>query len=820
MLDWQGRFDEIGDVRGLGAMVAIELVHDRESKNPAPELVAAVCEEALRNGLLLMSAGIYSNVDPRARPADDRRRRARRGARASGSTRSSTCFRRSTRRRENASAMVGEVIAGRYELEELVGKGGMSSVYRAQRPAARAHGRDQAPARALLARRGLRRALPARGARGGAALAPEHRHRDRPRRGGRPPVHRLRVRRRPEPEAARREQGTAAGADGARARDRDRACARLRARERARPPRRQAAERAARERRREGDRLRDRALGRRPAGPDPDRDGAGDERLHRARAGERPAGRARSATSTRSASSSTSCSPASRRTAATASSPSRCGTSTTRCRASPRVRPDVPLRLDAALRRAMAKDPRDRFASMADFVAELEAVLGELGRARQRPHDDHAADPVEPAGAAAAPRTPAGLCAVARAAARARADRRRARPVPRAARLRTTAAEAAERAARCSSSPRTRTTPRATARRTTASSRTRPTATSSTDWHTEHYRTVAFGNLKKRRRARPRRGLAGAARVDHDREPTRPATPPTSRPARRRTGRSTRSRAPRRSARGRRSSSRSTPRGGTSSIWITKLPGGRDAPAVNEVTIPLDSLRAAQQELEGRRDGAGAALLQALEGELVRIAQLADEVDLPPGKTLDKEGARGREFFVLLEGAADVQRNGQLASRRCGGGDFFGEIALVTDAPRTATVTTTLTRARARDHRPRVPGAAARLAARSRARCSRRSPVAALGPTRSSTSACARRSAALEREVDRALEQLGVRDSRRLEQLRVDARRGEAGHRVQLVDQHLAVVADEAVDARDPLALGGDERLDGELLDAQRSARR
>jgi len=62
MLEWQARFHEIGDVRGLGAMVAIELVHDRGSKDPAPELVRAVCEEAFRNGLLLMSAGIYSNA--------------------------------------------------------------------------------------------------------------------------------------------------------------------------------------------------------------------------------------------------------------------------------------------------------------------------------------------------------------------------------------------------------------------------------------------------------------------------------------------------------------------------------------------------------------------------------------------------------------------------------------------------------------------------------------------------------------------------------------------------------------------------------------
>jgi 4-aminobutyrate aminotransferase/(S)-3-amino-2-methylpropionate transaminase len=62
MTGWQERYEEIGDVRGLGAMLAIELVHDRESKDPAPELVAAVCEQAMRGGLLLLSAGTYSNV--------------------------------------------------------------------------------------------------------------------------------------------------------------------------------------------------------------------------------------------------------------------------------------------------------------------------------------------------------------------------------------------------------------------------------------------------------------------------------------------------------------------------------------------------------------------------------------------------------------------------------------------------------------------------------------------------------------------------------------------------------------------------------------
>lgn len=79
---------------------------------------------------------------------------------------------------------------------------------------------------------------------------------------------------------------------------------------------------------------------------------------------------------------------------------------------------------------------------------------------------------------------------------------------------------------------------------------------------------------------------------------------------------------------------------------------------------------------------------QCSKGELRKIAQLADEIDLPAGKVLTKEGSRGREFFVLLEGTADVRRETRLLPP-LGPGDFFGEIALVTDTPRTATVTAT-----------------------------------------------------------------------------------------------------------------------------------
>src|SRR5438132_7702384 len=61
MLAWQERFPAIGDVRGLGAMLAIELVEDRETRRAAPQLATAVVEGALERGLLLLKAGIYSN---------------------------------------------------------------------------------------------------------------------------------------------------------------------------------------------------------------------------------------------------------------------------------------------------------------------------------------------------------------------------------------------------------------------------------------------------------------------------------------------------------------------------------------------------------------------------------------------------------------------------------------------------------------------------------------------------------------------------------------------------------------------------------------
>jgi len=71
--------------------------------------------------------------------------------------------------------------------------------------------------------------------------------------------------------------------------------------------------------------------------------------------------------------------------------------------------------------------------------------------------------------------------------------------------------------------------------------------------------------------------------------------------------------------------------------------------------------------------------------ELNEVASIADEIDLREGKELTVEGQPGREFFVIIEGDAVVRR-GDREINRLGAGDFFGEIALVDDRPRTATV--------------------------------------------------------------------------------------------------------------------------------------
>jgi CRP/FNR family transcriptional regulator, cyclic AMP receptor protein len=72
--------------------------------------------------------------------------------------------------------------------------------------------------------------------------------------------------------------------------------------------------------------------------------------------------------------------------------------------------------------------------------------------------------------------------------------------------------------------------------------------------------------------------------------------------------------------------------------------------------------------------------------ELRRIAALVDEIEAPKGRTLAREGDPGSEFFVVVNGTATATRRGRKVAE-IGPGSFFGELALLDQGPRAATVT-------------------------------------------------------------------------------------------------------------------------------------
>ena len=73
------------------------------------------------------------------------------------------------------------------------------------------------------------------------------------------------------------------------------------------------------------------------------------------------------------------------------------------------------------------------------------------------------------------------------------------------------------------------------------------------------------------------------------------------------------------------------------------------------------------------------------EEERTAIAEYADEVDVPSGETLVKEGEFAYQFFVIEHGQAEVSANGRRIAG-LGPGDFFGEVGLMLTGVRTATV--------------------------------------------------------------------------------------------------------------------------------------
>ncbi len=74
--------------------------------------------------------------------------------------------------------------------------------------------------------------------------------------------------------------------------------------------------------------------------------------------------------------------------------------------------------------------------------------------------------------------------------------------------------------------------------------------------------------------------------------------------------------------------------------------------------------------------------------ELERLGQLTDQVDLPEGRVLMRQGESGSEAFVIIEGRARVERDGRLVAERTNG-EVVGEIAILDEGRRTATVTLT-----------------------------------------------------------------------------------------------------------------------------------
>ena len=74
--------------------------------------------------------------------------------------------------------------------------------------------------------------------------------------------------------------------------------------------------------------------------------------------------------------------------------------------------------------------------------------------------------------------------------------------------------------------------------------------------------------------------------------------------------------------------------------------------------------------------------------ELAQLARVSEDLEVPAGDVLCKEGDTSREFFVIVEGQTKVTANGRKIAER-GSGDFVGEIALLEDTSRTATVTAT-----------------------------------------------------------------------------------------------------------------------------------
>ena len=111
--------------------------------------------------------------------------------------------------------------------------------------------------------------------------------------------------------------------------------------------------------------------------------------------------------------------------------------------------------------------------------------------------------------------------------------------------------------------------------------------------------------------------------------------------------------------------------------------GGRPSASGHSVKVPTCGGFSQDTKAEALKR---ARLFEGLsKKELTQLARVSEDLEVPAGDALCKEGDIGREFFVIVEGEIEVTVKGKIAER--GEGDFVGEIALLEDTSRTATVT-------------------------------------------------------------------------------------------------------------------------------------
>lgn len=131
---------------------------------------------------------------------------------------------------------------------------------------------------------------------------------------------------------------------------------------------------------------------------------------------------------------------------------------------------------------------------------------------------------------------------------------------------------------------------------------------------------------------------------------------------------------------------------------MVEIPGFRDAMPMSIVTSRSLTPTLAPEGAKSEDGGSLMAVVEHLQGvpcfaectneQLAEIARLAERLHVQEGEVILREGRLGRELYIILEGTVVVTRDGKVVNE-WGAGDYFGELAAIEAAPRSATVTAT-----------------------------------------------------------------------------------------------------------------------------------